>query len=633
MAYEIKNIYQGGYSSLDPNKNSLSPSNYPVTAGQFGLTTDFRSANILKEVTDKLSSGVKHIEISPVEPSVFESIPKEHFKEVARQAKLVGATVTVHGSPQFEASGMTNQGFSELQREAVERQMQNVMDRAHDVNPDGSSPVVFHSSAGIPGSQYEWGKEGKGKTKELIIVNRETGKPGQLKPEKKFYPGGIYGGMTEGEIKEGVTEADIKRYKAGEISPEKVFKEIPLEGDGKFLAPEDRINMLNHSEWDNSLNQILFNKERADEILQRNAPKIAHLEKARQEGKLNPQLLSQFPEQKAAYDHYKNAETYLHDTDQQLQALFSKAYEYGDENQREALKIISKQYGEELKNSGQSIVGQSNAMQNLLHNLKNRRLAPKMYESMEKFASDKSAETFANTAFAGYEKVRKGEWKAAPIIAIENPPAGGALSTGKELKMLIEKSHAKFIEKAKAEGISEREARKEAEKLIGATWDVGHINMIRKFGATKENVIQESEAIKPFVKHVHLSDNFGLEHTELPMGMGNVPIKEIMEKLGKEGFEAKKVIEAGNWWQHFQTAPVQASLEAFGSGIYSMQMGPYWNQTAGLQQGYFSGYGQILPNTHFQMYGGGFSMASLPTELGGQMQGGGGSRMSGRGME
>lgn len=626
MAYEIKNIYQGSYSSLDPNKNSMSPTNYPVTAGQFGLTTDFRSANILKEVSDKLSSGVKHIEISPVEPSVFESIPKEHFKEVARQAKLLGATVTVHGSPQFEASGMTNQGFSELQREAVERQMQNVMERAHDVNPDGSSPVVFHSSAGIPGSQYEWGKEGEKKAKELIIVNRQDGKPGQLKPEMKYYPGGMQ------ELKEGVTREQLEKARKGEIREEQLIKEIPLE-KGKVITPEKRIDMLNHSEWDNSLSQLIFNKERADEILQRNAPLIAHIEKDISSGNLNPQLLNQFPEQKRAYDHYRNAEAYLEDTEQQLQSLFSKAYEFGDKKQREVLTALSKQYGEELKHNGRSIVGQSSAMQNLLHNLKNPQLAPKMYIPIEEFATDKSAETFANTAFSGYKKVKEGDWKAAPIVAIENPPAGGALSTGEELRKLIEKSHEKFIEKAKAEGISEGEARKEAEKLIGATWDVGHINMLRKSGATSKEIIEQTEAIKPYVKHVHLSDNFGLEHTELPMGMGNVPIKEIMEKLGKEGFEAKKIIEAGNWWQHFQTAPLQASLEAFGSPIYSMQMGPYWNQTQGLQQGYFGGYGQILPNTHFQMYGAGFSMASLPTELGGQMPGGGGSRMSGRGME
>ena len=119
--YTISDIYQGGYSTFDSSQN-LSPINHPINAGEFGLTTDFRSANILQEISNKLATGVKHIEISPVEPGVFESIPKEHFKEAKRQAKLIGATVTVHGSPQLEASGITNQGFSESNRRAVERQ-------------------------------------------------------------------------------------------------------------------------------------------------------------------------------------------------------------------------------------------------------------------------------------------------------------------------------------------------------------------------------------------------------------------------------------------------------------------------------------------------------------------------------
>ena len=57
--------------------------------------------------------------------------------------------------------------------------------------------------------------------------------------------------------------------------------------------------------------------------------------------------------------------------------------------------------------------------------------------------------------------------------------------------------------------------------------------MLRKEGYSEKDIVKQTEIIAPFVKHVHLSDNFGFEHTELPMGMGNVPLKEIMEKLQK----------------------------------------------------------------------------------------------------
>ncbi len=626
--YIIKDIYQGGYSSLDPEK-SLSPSNYPVLAGSFGLTTDPRSANVLKEVSSKLSSGVKQIEVEGVSPEVFESIPNDQLKEVNRLSKLTGVDLSMHG-PVVDSTGITQQGFSEQNREVSERRFVQTIERAHILNPDGNIIVNFHSAEGIPGSEFEWDKEGKRKAKKLIVVNRETGKLAPLEPETKYYADQ---GLMKG-FKPDVSLEQIKKARSGKLKESEIKKlrETVLleEGKpGKIIIPEERIEILNHSEWDNSISQLLFNKERADEILQRNAPLIAHIEKDLSSGNISSETLSQFPEQRQAYDHYSNAKAYLEDTNQQLQALFSMAWEFGNKRQRRILKEMSDGYQKQLDQDGKSIVNQSQAMQNLIQGLKAPELglAPEMYMPIEEFAKDQSSKTFGNTAFEAYKKFGD----KAPIVSIENPPAGFALSTGEDIRDLVEKSREQFIKKAEEEGMSKSVAKEQAEKLIGATWDVGHINMLRKQGASEEDILRETEKIKPLLKHVHLSDNFGFEHTELPMGMGNVPIKEIMEKLGKKGFEAKKIIEAGNWWQHFQTSPVQQTMEAFGSPIYSMQMAPYWNQSLGFTQGYFGGYGAMLPDINYQTFGAGFSQ--LPQELGGQKPGAGGGRMSGRPME
>ena len=131
------------------------------------------------------------------------------------------------------------------------------------------------------------------------------------------------------------------------------------------------------------------------------------------------------------------------------------------------------------------------------------------------------------------------------------------------------------------------------------------------------------------VKHMHLSDNFGMEHTELPMGMGNVPTKKMTEAITKYNDKVKKIIETGQWYQHFKISPFAKSLSAFGSPIYSMQMAPSWNQAYASSGGYFAGYGQMLPEQHFNIYGAGFS--NLPPELGGQM--GGRNRLGGAPME
>ncbi|MFH1608302.1 MAG: TIM barrel protein [archaeon] len=586
--YTIADLYQGGHSSFKSNYIG------GISAGSLGLTTDPRVGNILQEVSTKLSTGVKDIEIELVSPDMLDQIPKQQFEEVKRQAKLVGAETSVHG-PVIDTTGINQQGFSELNREASERKIIETIRRSHELNPKGNVPVNFHSAEGIQGTEWEkipdQAKGIEGQAKRLIVVNRESGKMAPLEKDE--------------------------RYRAGEDLSKP-----------RIMVPEKRLQELNVTEWDNSISQILFNKERADEILQKNAPMINTIINNKGQLRFDEETIKKSPTTWQAIKHVENASAYIEDTYQQLTTLFNKAYKYGDNNQREELKNLSERFTKVMKENGGDIMKMSDSMQVLISGLKKQEIAPQMYVPVEQFATQQSAKTFGNAAFEGWKEFKDN----TPLVNIENPPVGFALSTGEDLKNLVKASRKHFVEKAVESGkLSTKEAEKQAEKIIGATWDVGHINMLRKQGFDDKDIIKETEKIAPYVKHVHLSDNFGLEHTELPMGMGNVPIKEIMDKLGKKGFEAKKIIEAAHWWQHFKTPPVQATLEAMGSPIYTDGVGPYWSQTTGLYQGYFGGYGMMLPQTHYQTFGSGFSQ--LPQELGGQAQGAQGNRMSGRGME
>ncbi len=592
------NIYQGGYSSLDPNQGYGSVfGGYNIAAGSLGMTTDPRTANIIKDVSSKLSSGAKHIELSLVSPQIFDSIPKQHLKVVKRQAKLLNVEVSVHG-PVIDSSGISQQGFSELNREASEKTIANVLERSHEVNPDGNVPVVFHSSEGIPGTQWKeipWKAKGiEGESKQIIAVNKETGQMIPLREEIKYYPG-----------------EDLEK--------------------GKIYSPEKSLEIANDTEWDNKISQLFFNKERADEILTQNQAPIQHLMEylLEQEKKGMKPILT--PAQEEVYSRFLDARNYLSEINKTANGIFSKAYEFGNNEQRKKLIEINEQYKKDLEKNKESIAGQSRAMHKLLAQLQSptNELAPKIFVPIEEFTVEQSSKTFGNAAFSAFNKFKDAE--KTPMIVIENPPVGHALSTGEDLKNLVVKSREQFIKKATEQGMSQGEARNVAERLIGATWDVGHINMLRKQGFSEKDIIKETEKIAPFVKHVHLSDNFGFEHTELPMGMGNVPIKEIMEKLGEQGYKAKKIIEAGQWWQHFQTSPLQATMEGLGAPMYTSGTGPTWSQSYGLFQGYNGGMeGAWLPGINYQTFGAGFSQ--LPKELGGQA-GGGGSRMSGRPME
>jgi len=583
--YRINNIYQGGYSSLKPDYGDIF-TGYRTSAGSLGLTTDPRSANILQEASSKLRTGVKQIEISAVSPEIFESIPNQQLKEVNRLSKLTGVDISVH-APIIEASGISNQGFSESSRESAERQMMSAVERSHEINPDGSSPVTFHSSAVLPAPEIVKTKEGK-EIGKMIVINQETNEIRAVKKEDKIYPG-------EGKVTRNV---------------------------------EQELDTLNNSEWINGITNLEFYKKEADEVISKALiPLVPILEKQEKGEKI------EFTQkQKIAFEQMQKADVFLNNVEAAFNTIYNKAYKYSDDKSRKELDRISESWiksSEKMKEKATKLnlpLLKSKQLDEALGNIR-KITAPEVYKPLTEFAQDKTAQTFANIAFDSYKKFTD----KAPIISIENPPAGTAFSTGKELKKIVEESRKKFVERAVKEGMPESQAKFQAERLIGVTWDVGHINMLRKQGYEEKDIVKETEKVAPLVKHIHLSDNFGFEHTELPMGMGNVPVKEIMEKLGKKGFEAKKIIEAGNWWQHFKNPPVKETLEAMGSPIYSMQMQPYWNQSLGFQQGYFGGYGQMLPQVNYETFGAGFSQ--LSTELGGQRPGAQGSRMSNRPME
>ena len=591
--YNIGGIYRGSYSSLDPNYGEFV--GYRSSARTLGLTTDARTANVIQEVSNKLSTGATHLEVGSISEDVFESIPKGHLTEVNRLSKVTGIDVSLH-APVIEPSGITQQGFSELDREMVERQMKLAIEKGHELKPDKGIPITFHSSAGIPGTQYKMTPEGK-KIERLMVINQETGRIGGLAEDEKYLPG------------------------------------TNLEKAQLISATKD-LSQVNDSDWKNNIAQMEYSAEQANLMLSRSIVPLMPLITEYKEG----DTIKLDPIQKNALQEVERAGIFLDNIESNFNVIFNRAYKYSNENEKEKLRKISEEWANKLKEMqsqdvSNQIISRTKIIKqraDLLNDAISQIItveAPKLYVPVEEFAINQSAKTFANVAFDAYKKYGS----KAPIISIENPPAGGAFSTGEELKNLVEKTKEEFINSAVKKGIDRETAIDQANKMIGVTWDVGHINMLRKMGYSSKDIVKETEKVAPLVKHMHLSDNFGMEHTELPMGMGNVPFKEIMEKFGKEGFQGKKIIEAIQWWQHFKSPPFQASLEAMGSPVYGAFGGPYWNQLSGFSAGYYSGLGPTLPQGNYETFGAGFSQ--LPTDLGGQRPGAQGSRVSGRPME
>ncbi|MEK6850619.1 MAG: hypothetical protein AABX85_03520 [Nanoarchaeota archaeon] len=584
---------------------------YRTPTGNIGLTTDARTANQLQSATQQFNTGAKAIEVQMTMPEVAESIPEQHLVELNRLKKLMGADFTVHG-PLVEPTGVTRRGWDPTQRQQAERQMWLGLSRAHKVDPDGNVVVTFHSSNGLPDPEtvvYDDDTQ-QPKVTNIMLIDERTGDFGQVMPKKHNFPG--QESDPRKEIENQNKEAwfrELQHVSFNANQGEDVVKHA-------FSGKEKEIEDLKKLNGRDILGKTykLYTEGKKEEAL-KNIGNIAVT------GPIIDDLMSQIT----------RGDIYLRDAYEGFKNLYEKSYDAaersGSEEDIKKLKAFANEIAPKVKylendpsrvdELGQTIVRGVEVLRSIS--------PPQTLRPLKEFAIEQASETFSNLAVKSYNEFKD----KAPVISIENPPAGSGLSRAEDIKELIEKSREKFVEKATKEGMSKYEAKQQSEKLIGATWDLGHINMIKKFGFDDKTLVEETKKIAPYVKNVHLSDNFGMEHTELPMGMGNVPTKKHMDILNQYNEKVKKIIETGQWYQHFKTSPFGETLSAFGSPIYSMQLSPSWNQEYVRNSGgYFAGYG-TNPDVHHSVYGAGFS--GLPLELGGQIAGR--SRFSGTAME
>jgi sugar phosphate isomerase/epimerase len=596
-----QSIYEGGGYSLDPKYSLAVDSQYASPTSSFALALDPRTANQLKEVSDKTNTGAKMLEFQGTFSKQLEAIPEQHLDEVRRQTKLTGVKLTMHG-PMEEPSGFTSgQGGSEWReenRQHVERQFTQALERANKLDPKGNIIVTLHSTAQLPEMLQREKVKGKEQVKSVYVVDSRTGRVGQLKEELKYFP----------------QEKDQKSYK---------------------FNPDNELKRLNKDNWFNQLDQAVYHMDIATQRSSRDEiPKGVQLAQDMiDSGKVTTEeMIAKQPELKEhllALNNVGRSEgIYVRNSYQELKKLYDEAYHSAVElGRKEDIKKLDG-FREEVKKNWDQIESEKPNLRILkkvveegVDTLRDLDESPQVFKRLQNFIIDKSSDTFSNVALNTYNKFGNN----SPIISIENPPAGQGLSRAEDMKELVDESRKKFVEKLRNEGHSRSDAKAIAEKLIGVTWDVGHINMIRKFGYEKEDLLKEAKTIKPYLKHIHLSDNFGFEHTELPMGMGNVPIKETAKVFGKKFKNISKAIETGDWYQHFQTTPFQYELSAFGSSVGAGEA--KWNQVAWGYAPYFAGYGTVNPDIHHQIYGRGFS--GLPQELGGQMPGTESSRTTG----
>ncbi|PIN91723.1 hypothetical protein COU61_01940, partial [Candidatus Pacearchaeota archaeon CG10_big_fil_rev_8_21_14_0_10_35_13] len=391
------------------------------------------------------------------------------------------------------------------------------------------------------------------------------------------------------------------------------------------------VRTQNHGFWEERISQLTQIKARGDRLIDEPI-KVAQPANTPSELAKIQQLYAR---------DINDAGVYFETAEKTLNSLYSYAMKNGDDKVKAYLKEVSKGYLKEQEaaimamnnnNSIEQLKHSSEAINTMLHAINNGFVrsgaplkTPQVIVPIEEFALEKASKTFSNLVVKAYDRYKD----SAPIINIENPPFGVLLSTGDDMKNLVERSRNETVKKLVDEGYSESKARSIANKHIGITWDTVHSAAMRRQGFGDEEIISEAKKVASYVKHMHMNDSLGGSTQDLPPGMGDVPLKQIMQEFDKKGFAGNRVFEGGAFFAMHQTSPHIMTLANLNSPV--MESGAVtWSDIAGLggQPMYYSGLGPNLPDYHFSVYGGGHT--GLPVELGGQQMGGGArSRFSG----
>ena len=630
-----------------------------------GMSTSPMTPNQIGELGRSLNSGIKNVEIGALKQEDFDTIPTQHFEEMRRTAKLTGSKISMH-APMLDPAGIGQQGWSEEQRMDSEGYIKTLIDKAHILDPDGNTPINVHSTGGVQGP---------------IAAMDEKGNPMRYKEDEWRILQDQGGNVVEKTLvhKKGDEVLEVMpviNRESGQMAAMKRETLHYIERD-KVWTPEERLGSINETSWDDEKLKLMAYQKSKQEFNHMNqrimqnpvwldltikaqnmsrgqgnmtGEEQEELHRMNSQIELNKKQINQNdvhlisglntlhdkfikysnPKSKLEKQEFKESKRHIEGAKEILKT--SK----DEEKIMKELGKINQAYSKEGKISNE-MRSRASFLQGNLEKKRSEKYdhvlyqlshlsAPEIFVSTEEFAKEKTIKTIKNAAKYAFKKFGDN----APLITVENVMPTMVLSRGESLSGLIKDTRKEFTKELMEEkGFKKKKAQKIAEKIIGATWDVGHIHQLKKQGYSDKEIIAETKKVAKEVKHVHLTDNFGFTDSHLALGMGNVPIKEHLKELeGEADEERRNIIEAGGYAAHYKASPLTPSLEHLNSPVYTYEAGPSWADARDMYSSYLVGFGDVLPQKHFEsFYGAGFSR--LPTELGGGQASGGQSRFSG----
>jgi sugar phosphate isomerase/epimerase len=614
-----------------------------------GQPTNALKTNQLQEFTKIANTGMQAIEVGPIDPEKWERQPKEHFKIMMNVARAAGIKPSVHG-PIVDPAGFDDQskGFSEETRDRNAEFFKSVLEKAQLLDPDGNVPITTHVvGMRTPGDVVRIELDEKGEPKKTIdamsvAIPMPDGTAGihSLQRKKIFLPG-----MKEPEFlspDEQLKEVNDEQWKKQTrqladhkhqiVHIDKVYLERAkdeLKGKiygwaGHYGADwESKITKADEIELE-KLRREVETHEFKKKLLEEDVTKLT-------DDVYNRALLwkeSPFIKPEHKKEYAKHIEAFQREQDDYFK-LRKKIFDVRGTPEEERLKRENRTALERGENAMFNFIAKIGTDKGPIDKDQTP-IFPHLAVKMNDFVKENASKTFADVAFHGYNKFGEN----SPIVSVENWQPNQPISQMEDMKETVERSRKLLAENLVAKkGLSMSDANRVAKKIIGTTLDIGHLNVWRRHMDMPEEkkdewLMKEIEKIGPEIKHVHLHDNFGFSDVHLAPGDGSIPWEKMVKKLQESGkIEGKGVIGIV---EHYGTsAEGELNMEAdiptlrtLNTPLYGWTGSPTWNEVGGSyffgSGGYSPGYGNILPEAHYSMYGATFSQ--LPTSLGAAIQ-------------
>ena len=525
---------------------------------KIGASISFEDENnLLKEIQGAANAGVQHIEITSLARhggSRSFGLSSSITSEIRRIAKLNGVTLGVHASPFLNICGFENNGFSMESRNRAIEEGKASIDFADaikarlvvlhpnsfprpisDINPGLFSDentrthylvdprneeimaISEQESVFIP----QQAKDAKGNLLWLLdrdrkpILDSVTGKPiprlavgadGRIRGEEVSFRDYICRMKKEGRPLDEIIKSFLHVQRASEIN--RVYLRLQEAERALTDAQSRRDKLQDTLEYYRNLNRTFAPEDRWR--LERNI-----------QDRLNSAGI-------AVPSDLRSVESLLVDELQANQGI--------------------------IEASRQSLTQGWPQLSNVIEQL--REITPLKDYGLEKIAD----------AVAELTEYSIGVSNDNPIhLAIENlasPQMYG--SSASELLEIIEESRKRLAFRLQERGRRSSESKSSAKEFIGATLDIGHLNVCRQFyrgDAFHKWMVSQARdlANANVIFNLHLSDNRGMDDSHLLIGEGNSPIKEILGALLDFGYKGFIVVESAG-----SPAAVRHAMNLFG---------------------------------------------------------------------